>query len=70
MPLTDEIEIEMEGEWETNSHGTQYKVETFLEVVPRTREGILGYLSCGSLKELVPKRQNGLSIVLVWIPWR
>ena len=44
LPLTDEIEIEMEGEWETNSHGTQYKVETFLEVVPRTREGILGYL--------------------------
>ena len=39
LPLTDEIEIEMEGEWETNSHGTQYKVETFLEVVPRTREG-------------------------------
>lgn len=45
LPLTDEIEIEMEGEWETSSYGTQYKVETFLEVVPRTREGILGYLS-------------------------
>jgi len=44
LPLTDEIEIEMEGEWETNSHGTQYKVETFLEVVPRTREGIVGYI--------------------------
>lgn len=55
LPLTDEIEIEMEGEWETNPHGTQYKVETFLEVVPRTREGILGYLSCGSLKGIGPK---------------
>jgi exodeoxyribonuclease V alpha subunit len=55
LPLTDEIEIEMEGEWETSSHGTQYKVETFLEVVPRTREGILGYLSCGSLKGIGPK---------------
>ena len=32
-----------------------YKVETFLEVVPRTREGILGYLSCGSLKGIGPK---------------
>ena len=31
------------------------KVETFLEVVPRTREGILGYLSCGSLKGIGPK---------------
>ena len=55
LPLTDEIEIEMEGEWETSSYGTQYKVETFLEVVPRTREGILGYLSCGSLKGIGPK---------------
>ena len=45
----------MEGEWETSSYGTQYKVETFLEVVPRTREGILGYLSCGSLKGIGPK---------------
>ena len=42
--VADEIEIEMEGEWETSSYGTQYKVETFLEVVPRTREGILGYI--------------------------
>lgn len=55
LPLTDEIEIEMEGEWEISSYGTQYKVETFLEVVPRTREGILGYLSCGSLKGIGPK---------------
>ena len=55
LPLTDEIEIEMEGEWETSSYGTQYKVETFLEVVPRTREGILGSLSCGSLKGIGPK---------------
>lgn len=55
LPLTDEIEIEMEGEWETSSYGTQYKVETFLEVVPRTREGILGYLSCGSLKGIGSK---------------
>ena len=26
-----------------------------MEVVPRTREGILGYLSCGSLKGIGPK---------------
>ena len=55
LPLTDEIEIEMEGEWETSSYGTQYKVETFLEVVPRTREGILGYLSSGAIKGIGPK---------------
>ena len=71
LPLTDEIEIEMEGEWETNSHGTQYKVETFLEVVPRTREGILGYLSCGSLKGIGPKtacliKLRILALIIYW----
>ena len=50
LPLSDEIEVEMEGNWESSTHGLQYKVESFLEVVPRTREGILGYLSCGSVK--------------------
>lgn len=55
LPLSDEIEVEMEGNWESSTHGLQYKVESFLEVVPRTREGILGYLSCGSVKGVGPK---------------
>ena len=55
LPLTDEIELEMEGRWESGEHGTQYQVENFMEVVPRTKEGILGYLSCGSLKGIGPK---------------
>ena len=42
LPLTDQIEIEMEGQWEVSSHGTQFRVENFMEVVPNTREGILG----------------------------
>lgn len=42
LPLTDEIELEMEGRWESGEHGTQYQVENFMEVVPRTKEGILG----------------------------
>ena len=50
LPLTDEIELEMEGRWESGEHGTQYQVENFMEVVPRTKEGILGYLSSGAIK--------------------
>lgn len=50
LPLTDEIELEMEGRWESGEHGTQYQVENFMEVVPRTKEGILGYLSSGAVK--------------------
>ena len=55
LPLTDEIELEMEGRWESGEHGTQYQVENFMEVVPRTKEGILGYLSSGAIKGIGPK---------------
>ncbi len=55
LPLTDQIEIEMEGKWENTSYGVQFQVENFMEVVPRTREGILGYLSCGAVKGIGPK---------------
>ena len=50
LPLTDQIEVEMEGKWENTSYGMQLQVENFMEVVPRTREGIIGYLSCGVVK--------------------
>ena len=42
----------------------------FWKVVPRTREGILGYLSCGSLKGIGPKTAERIVNRLVWIPWR
>ena len=55
LPQSDQIEIEMEGQWEKSSHGLQYQVENFMEIVPRTKEGILGYLSCGSVKGVGPR---------------
>ncbi|MGL5254543.1 MAG: SF1B family DNA helicase RecD2 [Brevinema sp.] len=54
-PLTEDIELEMEGDWvASEQHGLQYHVEQFLEVVPRTREGIIGYLSSGAIKGIGP----------------
>lgn len=50
LPLTDAIEVEMEGSWESKSHGLQLKVESFMEIVPRTKKGIIGYLSSGAVK--------------------
>lgn len=50
----------MEGQWEVSSHGTQFRVENFMEVVPRTREGILGYLSCGAVKGVGPKMAEAI----------
>ena len=50
LPLIDTIELEMEGDWENGSHGLQLKVDSFMEIVPRTKAGIIGYLSSGAIK--------------------
>lgn len=55
LPLSDEIEVEMIGTWENKNYGMQFHVESFLEVVPRTREGIIGYLASGALKGIRQK---------------
>ncbi|MDD2980770.1 MAG: ATP-dependent RecD-like DNA helicase [Hespellia sp.] len=55
-PFEECLEVEMVGKWITNSqHGQQFEVESFMEVIPRTREGIVGYLSSGALKGIGPK---------------
>ncbi len=56
LPFEESIEVEMVGEWVNNSqHGMQFEVENFMEVVPRTREGIVGYLASGAIKGIGPK---------------
>ena len=62
LPLTDQIELEMEGHWENSDHGLQFQVEHFLEVVTRTREGILGYLSSGAIKGVGSKTAESIFI--------
>lgn len=60
LPLTDKIELEMEGAWEKDSYGLQYKVDHFMEIVPRTKEGIIGYLSSGALKGIKQKTAEAI----------
>lgn len=60
LPLTDQIELEMEGEWVDSDHGLQYKVESFMEIVPRTKEGIIGYLSSGAIKGIKEKTAKAI----------
>ena len=55
LPLTDQIEVEMEGHWQSGNYGMQYQVESFMEIVPRTKEGIIGYLASGALKGVKEK---------------
>ena len=51
LPMNDKVEVELEGNWVQNAqYGVQYQVESHMEVIPRTEEGIVGYLSSGAIK--------------------
>ena len=56
LPLTDAVELELEGEWVLNKkHGYQLQVEQWQEIVPKTKSGVEGYLSSGLIKGIGPK---------------
>ena len=60
LPLTNTIEVEMEGTWQKDKHGFQCKVDHFMEIVPRTKEGIIGYLSSGAIKGVKEKTAEAI----------
>lgn len=55
LPLTDAVELELEGEWVNSKHGLQLQVEQWREIVPRTTAGIEGYLNSGLIKGIGEK---------------
>ena len=71
LPLTNTIELEMEGDWENGSHGLQLKVDSFMEIVPRTKAGIpsensalykLRRLRCRSNRRMTSLQYNSGSV--------
>lgn len=55
LPTTDAVDFELTGQWEDSKYGLQLSVESFRELVPQTKEGIIGYLSSGLIKGVGPK---------------
>ena len=55
LPDTDSIEIDMQGKWIKSNYGLQLQVDTYEEILPQTKEGIMGYLSSGMVKGIGPK---------------
>lgn len=56
LPRTDAVRLELDGEWKNDEkHGYQLQVEQWKEVVPRTRDGVQGYLASGLLKGIGEK---------------
>lgn len=60
IPLTDAVELELDGEWIDSKHGFQLQVEQWHENVPRSIEGVRGYLSSGLIKGIGPKMADEL----------
>jgi len=55
LPDTDSIEIDMQGKWIKSNYGLQLQVDSYEEILPQTKEGIMGYLSSGMVKGIGPK---------------
>lgn len=56
LPLVEGIRVNMVGEWEKNAtHGVQYAMESYQEVIQPTRQGIEAYLASGLIKGIGPK---------------
>lgn len=55
LPRTDAVRIELDGEWKDSKHGRQLQVEQWHEIVPRTTDGVEGYLASGLIKGIGPK---------------
>ncbi len=55
LPTTDAVDFEITGQWEDSKYGLQLSVESFQELIPQTKEGIIGYLRSGLIKGIGPK---------------
>ena len=55
IPRTDAVELELDGEWTKGKYGVQLQVEQWHEIVPRTKNGVEGYLASGLIKGIGPK---------------
>lgn len=52
IPMTDAVEVILDGWWVDGKYGVQLQVEQWNEIIPETEEGILNYLNSGLLKNV------------------
>lgn len=55
LPRTDKISMILDGEWKEGKNGLQLRVSQCEEIVPRTQEGVRGYLASGLIKGIGEK---------------
>ena len=69
IPRTDAVELELDGEWAKGKYGVQLQVEQWREIVPRTKNGVEGYLASGLIKGIGPKTAADIVSGSVWTHW-
>ena len=50
LPAVTDVMLELAGKWEKGKYGLQFHVDSYTEVIPRTKSGIIAYLSSGLIK--------------------
>ena len=43
LPTTNAVSVDFEGEWEKSQYGQQFKVDTYTEKAPQTKDGVIAY---------------------------
>lgn len=61
LPMIKNLTYELTGYWVNNpKYGTQFEVEAHMEIVKRTKEGIIGYLSSGAIRGIGEKTAQAI----------
>ena len=60
LPRTEAIEILWEGEWQSSKYGARLQISQWQEIIPKTTEGIKGYLASGLIKGIGEKTADAI----------
>jgi exodeoxyribonuclease V alpha subunit len=60
IPTANAVDVDLCGRWENGKYGMQYAVDSFTEIVPTTKRGIIGYLSSGLIKGIGEKTAEAI----------
>ena len=62
IPHSEDVKLNLDGDWESNKYGLQMKINTCISILPKTEEGIIAFLSSGVLPYIKNKTAIKLSV--------
>lgn len=60
LPTSSVIDVDIDGTWENGKHGWQMNVQRCTEIIPKTKDGIVAYLSSGLIKGIGEKKAKAI----------